>query len=98
MSGVFLNLSLPDFLRPGLLLNLELTSLARLADQQAPGILLSPPFQCDCGYMLSFLSGNWGSKLRASCLCTRSLPTLPSPQTQRFSLLTTAACGCPKRC
>lgn len=36
------NPSLPCFLRESLSLNLELTSLASLVDQQAPGILWSP--------------------------------------------------------
>ena len=35
----------PWFLRQGLSLNLELTNLAELIGQQAPGMLLSPPPQ-----------------------------------------------------
>lgn len=43
MSGIILHFSQLYFLRQGLLLNLELTNLARLLGQQASGTLPSLP-------------------------------------------------------
>lgn len=61
----------------GLLLNLKLIALARLADQQTPGILLPPPPSSRITLVYHCLGG---VKLRSLSFWASSLPTEPSAQ------------------
>lgn len=91
MSNVFFTVSLPCFLRHGLLLNPELTNLTRLAIQQALLLHLSPPPPhphpvlttdvCPCTQLLHEILG---SKVRCSCLHSKTSWTEPSPKAPKL--------------
>lgn len=91
MSNVFFTGSLPFFLRPGLSLNPALTSLTRLAIQQALLLHLSPPPPhphpvlatdvCQCTQLFHEILG---SKVRCSCLHSKTSWTEPSPKAPKL--------------
>lgn len=85
--GIFFNCSLLCYLRQDLFLDPQLTRLAKLAGQKAPGLLLLLPFQCwNYGYAAAcgFLMWVQGIELRSHTCVVSTLLIELSLQTKWF--------------
>lgn len=77
---------LPNFLRQGFSLNLELTVSARLPDQRVPGILLPPSLITGVtDAHIAILQHFHGTKLRSSCT-SQAEPSLQHSELWKCSI------------